>query len=571
MKPSFVVLIFSFIVLSTITNAQTYGIEEGYFDAPLDIPLIASGSFGELRTNHFHTGVDFKTQGREGLKVYASAKGYVSRIKVSSGGYGNALYIDHPNGYTTVYGHLKSFNRVIDAYLKREQYSKRLSEVDLTIPENLISINKGEEVGLSGNSGSSQGPHLHYEIRETASEYPINPLLFGFKMEDTNAPEISDLLVYKFVDGVSQPVFNEPQQFVFKNGTYTLSNSTIQVSDDQIGFGIRVFDRMDAANNKFGIYELRMEVDGEPHFQFDFDKLSFDENRYINAHIDYSEKVNLNKTYQRCYKVSGNQLSIYNESNNNGIINLTDNEKHQVKIFIKDFSNNSVTCAFEVQKNEERKEDFLITCSNPMTYFQANEFSRENISVSMAKNTIYEDICFNYLETQAKNDKDILSPVYHLHHNDVPVHQAFEVAIKPTNNVINKIRKAVICYLDAKDREQACNTNWDGEYLRADTKNFGKYYLKVDEEKPTISQGSFRKGKTYNAQSSFTFKVQDDLSGIKSYNARLNGRWSVINLDKNQLIFSDFKNAIKGRNTIIIAVVDKVDNFVEYETYFTMK
>lgn len=571
MKPSIVVLIFSFIALTAITNAQTYGIEEGYFEAPLSVPLEASGSFGELRSNHFHTGVDFKTQGREGLEVKASAKGYVSRIKVSSSGYGNALYIDHPNGYTTVYGHLKSFNRVIDAYLKREQYSKRLSEVDLTVPENLISINKGEVLGLSGNTGSSQGPHLHFEIRETASEYPINPLLFGFKMEDTLAPEILDLLVYKFVDGVSQPMFNESLQFVLKNGVYTLKNSPIQVSDDQIGFGIRVFDKMNAGNNTFGIYELTMEVDGRTHFQFDFDKLSFDENRFINAHIDYAEKINVNKTYQRCYKVSGNQLSIYNESNNNGIISLRDNEKHTIKFLIKDFYNNLVTCVFEIQKKGKQQEDFLITCSNPMTHFQANEFSNENISLNLRENTIYEDICFNYLETKPKNDQSILSSVFHLHHKDVPVHKAFDVAIKPNEKVIAKIRKAVICYLDSKDREAACNTRWDGQYLKTQTKNFGKYYLKLDEEKPKISPGSFKKGRTYNAQSSFNFKVEDNLSGIKSYNARLNGRWSVINLDKNQLIFSDFKNAINGKNTLIIAVEDKVGNFVEYETHFTMK
>lgn len=557
--------------ISVTSNAQTYGIEEGYFEAPLDIPLVASGSFGELRRNHFHTGVDFKTQGKEGLNVVASAKGYVSRIKVSSGGYGNALYIDHPNGYTTVYGHLKSFNRVIDAYLKREQYSKRLSEVDLIVPANLISVNKGEVVGLSGNSGSSQGPHLHYEIRETATEHPINPLLFGFDLEDTNAPEIADLLVYKFVDGVSQLIFNEPQQFVYKNGNYTLKNTPIMVNEDQIGFGIRVFDSMNAASNKFGIYELRMEVDGEPHFQFDFDKLSFEENRYINAHIDYAEKVNVNKTYQRCYKISGNQLSIYNEVNNNGILNIRDNERYQIKIYIKDFNNNEVTCTFEIQKTGQADDDFLITCSNPMTHFEANEFSRENISINLAENTIYEDICFNYQETKPKSDKAILSSVYHLHHKDVPVHQAFEIAIKPNEKVIPKIRKAVICYLDAKDNEQACDTKWDGQYLKAKTKSFGKYYIKLDEEKPKISPGSFKRGGTYNAKSSFNFKVQDNLSGIKSYNARLNGRWSVVNLDKNRFIFSDFKNAIKGKNTIIIAAEDKAGNFVEYETYFNMK
>jgi len=564
-------LIIALVAMVTIANAQTYGIEEGYFEAPLNIPLVASGSFGELRTNHFHTGVDFKTQGREGLDVFASAKGYVSRIKVSSGGYGNALYIDHPNGFTTVYGHLKSFNRVIDTYLKREQYSKRLSEVDLIVPENLISVNKGETIGQSGNTGSSQGPHLHYEIRETASEHPINPLLFGFDMEDTNAPEISDLLVYKFVDGVSQPIFNEPRQFIFKNGMYTLNEPVIQVNDEQIGFGIRVFDKMNAANNKFGIYELNMEVDGEAYFQFDFDKLSFDENRYINAHIDYAEKVNLNKTYQRCYKIAGNQLSIYNEFNNNGILNLRDNEKHKIKIHIKDFKNNLVTCEFDVQKTGERNEDFLMTCSNPMTHFEANQFDRENITVSLAKNTIYEDICFSYLETKPKSDKSILSPVYQLHYKDVPVHKAFEVAIKPSEKVIPKIRKAVICYLDAKDNEKACDTKWDGQYLKAKTKSFGKYYIKFDEEKPTIKAGNFKRGNTYTAQSSLTFRVSDNLSGIKSYNARLNGRWSVINLDKNRFIFSDFTNAIKGRNTLIIAVEDKAGNFVEYETYFTMR
>lgn len=565
----FVVLFF--LAINVWAQQSTY--DTNYFKSPLEIPLVMSGNFGELRPNHFHAGVDFKTNGVEGLKILAAADGSVARIKISKSGYGNALYLNHPNGYTSVYAHLQVFNDALEAYIRKEQYKTRKSELDLELPVDLFKFKQGDVIAISGNSGSSQAPHLHFEIRETESEHPVNPLFFGYKMADAKSPVVYDVQFYKVENGSSTPLFHQAKTLKASKGVFTLEEDILQLPAENIGIALRTFDTMDGASNQFNVFEIKMDVGGLTKYQFTYDKLSFDESRFINAHIDYAEKQHQNKTYQRCFALPGNQLSIYDVAETKGIINLSNNEVQTVTLTLKDFAGNETLCSFKIQKKPAPDFWGTSTCANPMAYNKVNQFADKEIAIQLPENVLYEDICFDFAKTQAKNDKNILSPVYQLHYKDVPAHNAYEIQIKPNEKIVSNIRKAVICYLDSKDREKAHETIWDETYLKANSKNFGKHYIKFDEEKPKIKAKKFSRGSSYNKNSKLLFSLTDNLSGIRSYQANLNGQWAVVLYDKSkkQLSFNDFTNAVYGRNTLILIAEDMKGNFTQYETYFNFK
>ena len=268
-----------FLVFFCFLDAQN-NYPQDYFSEPLDIPLVLSGTFAELRSNHFHSGLDIKTQQRTGLKVNASARGFVSRIKVSHYGYGKALYITHPNGYTTVYAHLQKFSPNIEAYVKKHQYRKETYEIELFPKAEDLSILKGALVAYSGNSGGSGGPHLHFEIRDK-QERPINPMLFGFDIKDTSTPVIKSVYVYPLDKNSIINASNVKQKLrltPLKNGDYTAESIE---AIGNIGFGIGTYDRQDLAANSNGVYNIQTIINGSRNFEIDFKRFSFDETKHI--------------------------------------------------------------------------------------------------------------------------------------------------------------------------------------------------------------------------------------------------------------------------------------------------
>ena len=261
-----------------------------YFRSPMDIPVYPSGTFGELRNNHFHAGLDFRTEQRTGLPIYAVGAGYVSRIRVSSYGYGTALYIDHPNGYTTLYGHLLRCSPKIEAYVKAKQYELKSFDIEVFPKPGELIVEKGELVALSGNSGGSAGPHLHFEYRDTKTEMIINPLFFGLdkEMKDTKLPNIHGLMIYALND---EATVNESKKPILldlklqKDGTYVAEKI---FAKGKIGFGISATDSSTGSSGHNGIFKVQSFINGSPVFGYEFDSFAFNESRYINNFIDYS-------------------------------------------------------------------------------------------------------------------------------------------------------------------------------------------------------------------------------------------------------------------------------------------
>ena len=387
------------------------------FISPLDIPLLLSGTFGELRSNHFHSGIDFRTQQKEGFNVIAVADGYVSRIKISTFGYGKAIYITHPNGYTSVYGHLLKASPKIDAYLKMQHYALESFEIDIfPKPEDLI-VKQGEIIALSGNTGGSGGPHLHFEYRDTKTEKIINPYFFGLdvKVKDTRIPVINEIVVYPLSeDGLvnqSQIPIQIPisQQ---KDGSYL---ATKVLAKGEIGIGVNTYDQSDNNYGKNGVFKISSTLDGKPSFEITFDTFSYDETRYVNAYIDYPRFKKMNQRVQKLFLAKEYPLSLVSSNQNNGIIKVGNNLSHIYKLEVSDYHGNKTSVTVPIQYSnqpikilkKEQKTNYFVKSSNDYN------FTKENISVFIPENTFYEDFYLNF---------DVKDNVLTLQDEATPVH-----------------------------------------------------------------------------------------------------------------------------------------------------
>ncbi|HEY0030307.1 MAG TPA: M23 family metallopeptidase, partial [Bacteroidia bacterium] len=296
------------------------------FRSPVDSTLGLAGNFGEIRPNHFHAGFDIRTNNREGMPIYAVADGYVSRIKISAYGYGKALYIAHTNGYTTVYGHLKIFNAGIQNFTEKVQYSKESFEVDTALSSIQLPVKKGDFIGFSGNTGGSQGPHLHFEVRDTKTETPVNPYFFGFKVNDTVKPRITQLAIYPMDEKASINGKHAAKKIapVYSKGKYTyLKTDTISVNG-AIGFGIECYDTETKSTNKNSVFSIELQSGGKRIFYYELEKFTFENARYVNAHVDYASKQLHNTKIQKCFLAKNNQLGIYKNVINNGVLEFND-------------------------------------------------------------------------------------------------------------------------------------------------------------------------------------------------------------------------------------------------------
>lgn len=296
---SAILLLFSLIV----SGQENY--PKDYFRSPMDIPIILAGTFGELRSNHFHSGIDIKTKQREGLPIYGIADGSVTRIKVSHWGYGKALYVAHPNGYTSVYGHLQKFGPEIEEYIKKVQYEKQSYEVEVFPKYGELKITKGDVIAYGGNTGGSSGPHLHFEIRSSISEKPTNPLLYGFDVRDATNPTLEKIYGYPLSENAVVNQSKEPIELNFKkmeDGSFLAEKVT---ATGTIGFGFIGYDRQDLAANRNGVYSVQQIVNGKPYTEYDFESFSFSETRLLNTLSITIGMVNIANGYNSCSKPRG--------------------------------------------------------------------------------------------------------------------------------------------------------------------------------------------------------------------------------------------------------------------------
>jgi len=553
-----------FCLLPQLLQAQSIPVKDypqGYFRNPLNVPIELAGNFGELRPNHFHSGMDIKTQQRENLPVHAAADGYVSRIGVSHTGFGNVLYITHPNGYTTVYAHLNSFFPALQQYVKKQQYQAESWASDLTIPAGMFPVKKGDFVAWSGNTGGSAGPHLHFEIRNTQSENPLNPLLFGFDIADTHAPDVYRIAVYDREKSVyeQQPIMLPVKKV---GGEYVTTQPVIKINAAKAGLGVSAVDRMNTGNI-YGIYEVTLYKDGQPDIDFQLDNIGYDATRYLNAHIDYRVKKGGGPYYQLLFSLPGNQLDIYHDLKGDGTIDLQDGAVHEVKLLVKDAYGNTSTVKLHLQQGGPEPAEK--SCANTMYPDSRNIFENNQVEFYLDEQALYDNICFNYLETAAVGTK-AYSNIYHLHNALVPVHDFFDVRLRASRNVPENLQHKIVMVREGLGSSVSATTLENGWY-KGTFRDFGNFHLELDTIAPKVTPLGAKQGANLSKTAKIAFAM-NDASGIKSYRAELDGKWLLFSRKSNVLTYTFDEHCQPGTHILVMKVTDVAGNEGTYRLSF---
>ena len=533
---------------------------------PLDIPIILSGTYGELRSNHFHSGIDIKTKGIQGLNVYSYASGYVSRIKVSHGGYGKALYIKHPDGNTTVYAHLKKFSSKIEEIVKSKQYKRESYEIEFFPKENEISVLENEIIAFSGNTGGTTGPHLHFEVRDK-NQIPINPLInSSIYIEDDRTPFFKKLF-YKSYE--SNNVFDSQTELKINKITSSLYVSDTLKSSGKIGIGIVAFDKHNRANNSNGIFKIIASLNNQNLLKIVFDSISFDKTKHINTFIDYSFFKNHKIRIQKLFIEENNPLDLYSSNINDGFITIKNKEFYKYEVNIYDANGNKSKLVVPILGVKTNKPLKLVNNHVELTYIERDK--KYELEFNSVRVSILEETFYNNLFLEAKFENDILS----IDKDTIPL-------LKPITIYFNTDRyndsiKNQLYIAKLSDNKKMTSYNYTTDFSngkKSSIKSLGRYTLAVDTINPSISPIGFKENDWISNFSNLKIKVNDVGSGIRSYNGWINNKWILFELNtKKGILVYDFDDNIvrKAKNNLHIEIIDNVGNRTEYKTTFYRK
>lgn len=535
-----------------------------YFKIPLKIPIALSGTFGELRSNHFHSGLDIKTQGKQGLNIHAAAEGYVSRIKISSYGYGKALYIQHPNGYTTVYAHLKKFSPKIEAFVKAKQYEQEKYSIELFPTKQQLKVTSEEVIALSGNSGGSGGPHLHFEIRD-AQQRPMNPMLFGIDIKDTRKPLINTAWIYPLDDDAQINGNNKPYRLkITTQEDGTLKANPVNAFGN-VGIAVSSIDQQDADNNKNGYYLIESSINGTKNFELEMKRFSFSETRYLNRMIDYEYFKNNKSRITKLFIEPNNPLSIYKDGN--GYINIEDSLSYNCSVSIKDIKGNTKQLLIPITgKHIPNTDTQIVQAYEHYAYSDVPfEYSNAFMSINIPKGALYDSTPLKI--------KELANNQIQIHKNTVPLHKHMSLSFSLANTTNPKRSYIGQFYGDATKGTYVGSKN-NGQRISARTRDFGSFGIFTDLKKPTVKPLNFSHNKWISNNKTLRVWINDNETGIKNYKATINGKFALMEYDyKKKLLVHYLEDGIytPGKNDLKIYVEDNVGNNTIFETTFYRK
>lgn len=564
---------------------------QGKYGKPVDFPIVLAGNVGELRANHFHSGIDIKTGGVVGKPVFAVADGYVSRLNISPTGYGNALYITHNDGSQAVYGHLDRFEPSIAEYVKREQYKRKSFSVDLFPDAGEFPVSTGEKVAFSGNSGSSGGPHLHFEIRDAAAR-PLNIGQLGlYDIADTKAPTIYRVLLVEIdsVAGVGvHHVAATYQATLGADGNYTL-NEAVKLRKASY-FAYEVLDFKDGATNTMGVYSIAQSVSGVPSIKYAIDKIDFKTTRYINTLVLYKEHKRSRRDVIRAYISDNNYLEMYSDAKNGGII-LPPDSPTKVLTEIDDDNGNRSTLRFDIEPdkhfNSSEKTIFATTTDiygnskiladslmgkylTP-AYFNKNFNYRDPIvSLSIPSGALYNSALLDIsVDTTIRTSTPIYSPIVDISTSDCDLLQnSFTISIRDTKLPDELKSYALIAYVDERGRLTSVGGAHEGEEVTAKHRGFGRYCIAADNTPPQIKPSS-ASGSDLSARKEVAFTISDNLSGIDKYVGQIDGVWALFEYDpKNKKLYHRFDSERFKKGTVhqlTLSIIDAKGNKSTYK------
>lgn len=536
---------------------------QGYFQWPVDTKPLLVANFGELRPNHYHMGLDCKTEERENIPVLAAAEGYIAKVKIEPLGFGRAIYINHPNGLTTLYAHLNDFFPALEQYIEQQQYQQKQWKLFIDIPPTLFPVKKGDFIAYSGNTGASQGPHLHFEIRDTQTDKVLNPLLFGFPIVDDVAPDLFRLAVY---DRNRSSYEQQPKLYPVKksNGSYTAG--VIRTAASKVTFAVTATDRCSGSSNPNGIYKAELTDNGHWVSGFLMDSISYDETRSLNAHIDYATRANGGPFLQYLSPLPGYRNGIYQTaSDEDGSIDLTDNQPHDITITLWDAHNNPSVLQFSIVHDGFAASN-VPALSGPLFKPQhVNVFENEVVSFYLNEEAIFDSFHFSYQVIKPSVGK----PIYQLHNKQVPLYKYFPLKIKDA--FATKDTGRIIMKRSWNNKTEFKKTVAAQDWYTASFRSLGQFQLILDNMPPVIRPiGRLNNSSNWSGLSSIAFAVSDNTEEIGSFNAFLDGQWLCFSNDKGKVFRYSFdEHCPPGEHSLELTVTDLAGNIATKTFYFT--
>ena len=543
-----------------------------YFQSPVISSIRLTGTFGELRPDHFHSGIDIKSAtGGVGQPVVAAADGFVDRIKVQASGYGNVLYVKHPNGYTTLYAHLDRFAPEIEKFVRENQYKRERFEVDLHPADGQFAVKKGQEIGKMGNTGGSTGPHLHFEIRNSITGKVLNPQLFNLPIADNVPPEIRDMKVYFLTEGREVITSKALPMRRDKKGGVGLEGDTVLFGAGQIGFGVKAYDHMSGFRNDNGIYAISLYADDQLAYEWRMGELDFDETRYHNAHIDYPARKRFGAWFHRCFVLPGNRLNNYTRTETLGAVALSKDKPVKIKLKVTDAGGNTSTLNFWALRDETVETPLLMPFQYTFDYQKENNIALGDFSLQVPLGALYESLRFQYT-TSPSDEPGQYSPLHHLHDTRTPLHKYIEIGLKPTGLPEELRSKAVIAACN-EGRPDNCGGAWVNGMLKTRIRNFGDYCIMVDTDPPNIFPVVF--ADDMRKKSNMSFRIRDNFAvngpadGL-SFRGTVDGQWVLFEHDpKRSRITHTFDGHVgPGKHQLRLVVKDDRGNEAFFEGAF---
>lgn len=536
------------VLLSLWANGQT--IE---WQPPLDIPLNITGGFGEIRPNHFHSGIDYSTQQQIRKPVLAVGDGWVSRIRQIAGGFGRALYITHPSGYTSVYAHLDEFNETLKRITIDYQIKNRTNEVDFELSPSDFPVKSGQFIAYSGNAGSSQAPHLHFELRDSKTQAIINPLSLGLNSEDEIAPFLRALCLYNIGN---KPFSRQTERKIIalnnlSQGNFVLKGVYNVPQNILLGLGISCFDKSGFNPYTLGIYQMKLFFDDVSVFSWEMKSFLFEQTKAVNSCADRIGKYN----FYKLFKDPGNTIPLFRQTVGDGKFMIQDTLVHSLKIIVNDYAGNISSVELKL-RGSELKSELNLEDSNSkegvwFRWNEINQFNSDNFKLKMPQGTLYDD-CLFQIKTQYS--RKAYSPVYHIGDASIPLDTVYSVWIKPENLPEDLYHKAVI----VGSRYEVALPQREGDYLKANLKKFGSYHVTIDNVAPSVKYK-----KRHPHSKVIVLHVKDDLSGVKEYHAYIDEQWTPAEFDyKTHSIIirlQDYEIG-HGEHKLQVAVTDNVGN-----------
>ena len=549
-------LLLFFLVACSILSAQDLR-----YDAPLRGPLLVTGTFGELRSDHFHAGLDFRAP--TNTPVYAVAEGFVSRVLVSSGGYGQAVYVDHPDGHRSVYAHLETLAPKLKDTVRARQFADEEFRQDLRFGPADFPVARGQRIGGVGNRGHSFGPHLHFEMREQAGDVAVNPLAFGFTVPDTRAPAIRKLRVYELDERGLERGSQTISPTALRGGNYAVRD-TVVVARRRIGLGLKSYDRQNAMPNWNGIFGGDLLADSTLVFRFRFARIPFEETEYLNALTDYADWTENESWYHRFWALSTRQFrapmprdtagpfAFLNAARTqdagngkgtapyDGSLMLQAGKPLDLRLRTVDFAGNASELSLVVvyrpgTPSGETNQGFAQGGSGPHQYFlpagEPSIIDNGDLRLELDSNALYRDCFFRYARLPDRSANH-LSDVHQLHDRRTPLHGSARLHLRPAAQIPASLKDRVFLgSCDNAGRLSSRGGTWTDEgRLAASIPTFGDYGLFLDTLPPTVEINYF--STDLRRAAGFSVIIDDNVSGGRlRYRGTIDGKWALLEHD----------------------------------------